>query len=633
MDKSRTIALFLVLVFGITLQVFVWLLGAAYFRDTSVGILNTPSLPQKKKEVVQLSEDKSKAPEFAAAQKELREEDRELRRAYFANRRKFTWAGWMMVLMGIGLVASARWYEALSAKPLPSVLDPTVRARQGKTWGHERRTGILAVGVVSGLGLAVLAALGVLVPSPLDRAKATSESGESVSAIPPVPGDSLFKQNWPEFRGVGNIGLAAEGDWPTTWSLPVASVETTGGDAAPVEATSATSSTSATAPVTQPSSLNILWKTDVSLKGKSSPVVWGGRIFLTGGTSETLSVACYDRVSGALLWDSKVVCPATLPEDFSVYEDMTGYAAPTPATDGERVYAIFATGVVAAFDYAGKQVWARHLGAPETTYGYSASLLVHEKILIVQFDQGMDAEEKKSKLFGLDTATGQEVWNTTRPVKNSWTSPSLINTGTRLEVITSAPPFVMAYDPATGQEYWRCDGMSGDVAPSPTFAEGVVYVTNTGSYLLAIKAGGSGDLTTNTQYLLWKGEEGLPDTSSPVSDGAFVLQVAGDWMTCIDAKTGKTLWEKTLPSATSSSPILAGGRVYLSCDNGSTYVLKLNAEGYRQVGQGDVGETIQATPAFADNQIYIRTVKSLIAVGTPVEGAPAEAQPESKTAR
>ncbi len=614
MDKSRTIALFLVIVFGISLQVFAWLLGAAYFRDTSVGLLTTQSLPQKKKEVVKFSEDKSQAAKFAVAQNQLREEDKELRREYFGNRRKFAWAGWIMLLMGIGFVASARWYESLSAKPTPSVLDPDVRARQNKSWGRERRTGILTVGIVSGVGLATLAALWILIPSHLDR-----EKEEVASGIPSVPGDKLFKQNWPEFRGAGNIGLAADGDWPTTWSLPVApSAETAG--AASAQTTSAT----AVAPL--PPSQNIVWKTDVSLKGKSSPVVWGGRIFLTGGTSETLSVACYDRVSGALLWDSKVVCPVTLPEEFSVYEDMTGYAASTPATDGERVYAIFATGVVAAFDYAGTQVWARHLGAPESTYGYSASLLLHEKTLIVQFDQGMDVEEKKSKLFGLNTATGEDVWTTPRPVKNSWTSPSLINTGTRLELITSAPPFVMAYDPATGQEYWRCDGMSGDVAPSPTFAGGIVFVSNTGAQLMAIKPGGSGELTTNTEYLLWTGTDGLPDTSSPVSDGTFLVQVAGDGLTCIDVKTGKMLWDKTLPSATSSSPILAGGRVYLSCDNGTTYIFKLNAEGYHQVGKGEVGEAILATPAFADNQIYIRTNKSLVAVGAPVEAAADAAQ-------
>jgi outer membrane protein assembly factor BamB len=81
------------------------------------------------------------------------------------------------------------------------------------------------------------------------------------------------------------------------------------------------------------------------------------------------------------------------------------------------------------------------------------------------------------------------------------------------------------------------------------------------------------------------------------------------------------LWDKTLKSATSSSPILAGGRVYLSCDDGVTYIFKLNAEGYQQVGKGEVGDKILATPAFADNQIYIRTDKSLIAVGAPVEGA------------
>jgi outer membrane protein assembly factor BamB len=621
MDKSRTIALFLVVVFGVTFQIFVWLLGAAYFRDTSVGLLTTQSFPKKRMEVVKLAEDKAQAAKFATAQKQLREEDQALRREYFANRRKFAWAGWMMALMGIGLVASARWYESLSAKPTPSVLDPAVRARQGKSWGQARRTGIFTVGIVSGVGLATLAALWVLIPSHLDRDKE-----EGTSGIPSVPGDKLFKQNWPEFRGAGNLGLAAEGDWPTTWSLPVAPTEKTSVVEAPAPGTSATATVVAAAAAPLPSSQNILWKTPVSLKGKSSPVVWGGRIFLTGGTSESLSVACYDRVSGSLLWDSKVNLAVTLPEEFQVYEDMAGYAASTPATDGERVYAIFATGVVAAFDYAGTQVWARHLGAPESTYGYSSSLLLHEKTLIVQFDQGSDPEEKKSRLIGLNTATGEDLWSTPRPVKNAWASPSLVNTGTRMEVITSAPPFVMAYDPATGQEYWRCDGMSGDVAPSPTFGGGVVFVTNTGAQLMAIKPGGTGELTTNTQYLLWTGTDGLPDTASPVTDGTFYVQVAGDGLTCIDAKTGKMLWDKTLKSATSSSPILAGGRVYLSCDNGTTYVFQLNAEGYKQVGRGEVGEMIQATPAFADNQIYIRTVKSLIAVGTPVEGAAAPVQ-------
>ncbi|HPS00722.1 MAG TPA: PQQ-binding-like beta-propeller repeat protein [Candidatus Sumerlaeota bacterium] len=617
MDKSRTIALFLVVVFGVMFQIFVWLLGAAYFRDTSAGLLTTQSFPKKRMEVVKLADDKSQAAKFATAQKQLREEDQELRRAYFANRRKFAWAAGMMVLMGIGLVASARWYESLSAKPTPSVLDPEVRARQEKSWGQARRTGILTVGIVSGVGLATLAALWILIPSHLDREK---EDGKS--KIPSVPGDKLFKQNWTEFRGEGNLGLAAEGDWPTTWSLPVAPTE----KAAAATPTPGTSATATVAAATPPPSQNIVWQTPVSLKGKSSPVVWGGRIFLTGGTSESLSVACYDRLSGSLLWDSKVDLAVTLPEDFQIYEDMAGYAASTPATDGERVYAIFATGVVAAFDYAGTQVWARHLGAPESTYGYSTSLLLHEKTLIVQFDQGSDPEEKKSKLIGLNTATGEDLWNTPRPVKNAWASPSLINTGTRVEVITSAPPFVMAYDPATGQEYWRCDGMSGDVAPSPTFAGGIVFVSNAGAQLMAIKPGGTGDLTNNKEFLLWTGTDGLPDTSSPVSDGTFFLQVAGDGLTCLDVKTGKKLWEKTLKSATSSSPILAGGRVYLSCDNGATYVFTLNATGYKQVGLGDVGEKILATPAFADNQIYIRTVKSLVAVGMPVEGAAAPAQ-------
>ncbi len=157
-----------------------------------------------------------------------------------------------------------------------------------------------------------------------------------------------------------------------------------------------------------------------------------------------------------------------------VMED-TGFAAPTAATDGRRVFAIFANGDIAGFTVDGKRLWARSLGTPENMYGHATSLTMWRNRVIVVFDQA-DAKAGKSKIMALDATTGEPVWSTPSAVANSWVSPIVIKHQGREQIITSADPWVIAYDPATGKELWQAKCMRGDVAPSPVYANDLVYV-------------------------------------------------------------------------------------------------------------------------------------------------------------
>ena len=395
---------------------------------------------------------------------------------------------------------------------------------------------------------------------------------------------SPFKQNWPCFRGPGNIGHAGPGDWPTRWTV-----------------------------ATQPGeeNRNVVWKTEIPIEGKSSPIVWENSIFLTGGNASEQRVLCVDRLSGGIRWNVSVRRAGEAPTDLKVFE-RTGFAASTPTTDGERVYALFANGILVAFDFNGEQVWVRDLGTPESLYSFAGSLILYKKVLLIQFDQGKSAEKKMSKLFGIDATTGDTLWTTPRPVPNSWSSPALIRTADRVELITCAAPWIIAYDPENGGVLWQVEGLAGDVAPSPAFGGGLVFVTNEAARLLAIRPGGKGNV--GESHVVWETEEGLPDVSSPVSDNKRLLQAAaGGFLTCWDTGSGEMAWEHYLPAGASSSPILAGGVVYLSCEDGVTHVFRLGDQ-YEPVGRGDTGEAIYATPAFADSRIYIRGEKHLICI-------------------
>ena len=392
-----------------------------------------------------------------------------------------------------------------------------------------------------------------------------------------------FKEAWPCLRGAGNIGWDVKLDSPTAWNVKAGQ--------------------------------NVAWSTAISAEaeGKSSPVVWGDKVFLTGGNKSEHHLIAYDRASGAVAWDKKLTPPPGTAE-LEIFDD-TGFAAITPATDGQRVYAMYASGLLVAFDFAGNQAWTMTFEKPDSQYGLASSLIVHEGILIVQLDQGPEAEAKKSKILGLDAATGKEKWSTPRPVPNSWASPSIIKTPAgKFELITLANPLVIAYDPASGKELWRLDGYGGEIAPSPAYDGQRIIISNDSAATLAIKPGGSGDVTQSA--LAWRTEEGMPDVCSPVADAKRVLLVksSGD-MSCFGTADGKKLWEKNFDCSFSASPILAGKYVYLCGQDGRTRVIELGDAAYKQVGEGDVGEPINVTPAFGDGRIYIRGSKHLFCIG------------------
>ena len=291
----------------------------------------------------------------------------------------------------------------------------------------------------------------------------------------------------------------------------------------------------------------------------------------------------------------------------------TGFAAPTAVTDGRRVYAVFANGDLAAFEADGKPAWARSLGLPENPYGHSSSLAMYRNLLLVLLDQGA-RNDSLSVVMALEAHSGETVWQTQRPVPHSWASPIVIDAATGPQLVTCADPWVMAYDLGTGQELWRVDCLMGDVAPSPVFANGLVFAVQSGAYLAAIRPDGRGDVTGT--HLVWTAEDGLPDIPSPASNGELVFLVTtyGGILTCYDAGDGKMVWEQELDTSFESSPTVVGERVYLMSTDGVMHIFAARRV-YEELGRAELGEAASTCPAFQDGRIYIRGKENLYCMG------------------
>ncbi len=386
--------------------------------------------------------------------------------------------------------------------------------------------------------------------------------------------------NWPMFRGPRGDGVAGVTNAPVAWDVE--------------------------------SGAGVLWKVKVPHGGHGSPVVWGDRIFLTGGDVEGRHVMCFDVAKGVLLWDREVAPPAEgFGQPLEVMED-TGVAASTPATDGQRVYAIFATGELVAYDYAGELVWSKFLGVPDSMYGYASSLVVWGDLLVVLYDQG-NGRDGKSRLYAFDCASGEKRWERSRPVAASWSTPLVTEAGGKARLMVLGDPWVMGYDILTGDELWRLDCMGTDLAPMPVTAKELLVVVSPGNHVSGLRMDGEGDVTATHQA--WQYDEFVPDITSPVSDGerVYLLITYGD-VVCVDGVKGETLWEESLEVEFNASPTLAGGNVYAFSAEGESVVFAAGGE-YREVGRGALGEPVRASPAFVGGRIYVRGLWHLFAIG------------------
>lgn len=348
---------------------------------------------------------------------------------------------------------------------------------------------------------------------------------------------------------------------------------------------------------------NILWKTEVSKPGVNSPVIWKDKLFIAGADPAGRMVYCIDRNTGNILWQKEVKNIPGSPTAIPRATEDAGLSAPSVTTDGIRVYAIFANGDIAAFTFSGNLVWGKSLGLPDNHYGYANSPIVWNNKVFIQFDSN-----KGGRVLALDSKTGETIWDVQRNVKVSWASPILADINGKIQLILSADPLVAGYDPESGKELWSIECIFGEVGSSPAFWEGLVYVANEYSRLVAIKPGPS-------PSIVWENDEYLPEAPSPVaSDGLLILATTYGVIVCYDAKTGAKYWEHEFSQGFYSSPVIADNKIYVTDLSGKTHIFKLSKTA-DLIGESELAERVYATPAFSDGRIYIRGDRYIYCIG------------------
>jgi len=349
--------------------------------------------------------------------------------------------------------------------------------------------------------------------------------------------------------------------------------------------------------------VNILWKAQIRLPGYNSPIVWKDKVFLSGASATKREVYCFDAATGEFVWLADVSTVPGTPVTTPKVDRETGLAAPTLTTDGQRVYAIFATGDLVALDMKGKIVWSKNLGLPQNHYGHSSSLIMYRNLLIVQWDQSKGASVK-----AYNGATGDLVWNINRDVRVSWASPILVNTGKEMELIFAADPIVASYDPDTGKEIWKVNCIFGEVGPSVAYANGMVFATNEYAKTVAIKL-------SKPPQIAWETTDYMSDIPSPVANDNYLFLVTSyGAIVCYDAKTGKEYWVKEVDENTYASPVLVDGKIYQMDKAGVMHIFMADKT-FTSVGEPALGEESVCTPAFSNGRIYIRGDQNLYCIG------------------
>lgn len=496
------------------------------------------------------------------------------RKAFFSSQYHLR-TGAILLLIGVSIFMIAA-KNAIRWKREKPKLDEVPTHEQEFLALAESRNLIMWAGVAllgTGLGAALLTESALIndpsnvVSAAVQEAAPPEASAAAAASAIPVPTWEEIAKNWPSFRGPGSNGNAHFTTAPTDWDLAAGK--------------------------------GVKWKTAIPLHGQNSPVVWDGKVFVSGADANAKEIYCHDGNDGKLLWKFEVKdLEGAAPPPPKVTED-TGFAAPSMAAHAGMVFAIFADGALVAVDMEGKKVWGKNLGLPDNHYGHSSSLIAFDKFLYVQMDSKVNP-----RLIAFDIANGKEAWTAQRKTI-SWSSPVLAQTEHGPQLILNSETTVDGYDPLTGKMLWSQECLSGEVAPSPAYANGVVLAAQEYAVAAAVKVEKNGD--TYAPTMLWEFDEVLPDVCSPVGDDKFFYYgTSAGILICLDAATGKIQWEHEFDDGFYSSPVIVGDRIYIADKGGNIHIVK-RGPAFELIATRPSGEPIFATPAFMDGRIYLRT--------------------------
>ena len=439
----------------------------------------------------------------------------------------------------------------------------------------------------------------------------------------------LANEHWPQWRGPAGNGTSDSTNLPTTWSLE--------------------------------KNENIVWKAELPSWSGGTPIIWGDHIFLTSPSKSTgdrgqetgdrsqkaggkgrrpardpggqqLLLLCLSKKDGKVFWQRQ------LDSGNQTYNKQNS-TSPSASTDGKTLWVATGNGVVTALDFDGKVLWKRNLqqdyGNFGLNWGYGSSPLLFEGKLIIEVLHGNNTDDP-SYLVALDAATGNPVWRKERPTDavrespDAYTTPTVLRVNGQPQIVVLGGDYLTAHNPNTGDEIWRAGGLNPTKAgnyrtiASPLIVDQMIYAwaPQKRSPILAIKAGGQGDVTES--HLAWRwDEQGAPDVPTPVSDGKYLYVIGdGGLASCLDAKTGKVIWEKerlNIGATISASPLLADGKLYITGENAVTAVIAAGPE-FEHLATNDLDGTFTLSSiAVSGQQLFLRTSTHLYCIGNKVK--------------
>jgi outer membrane protein assembly factor BamB len=397
-------------------------------------------------------------------------------------------------------------------------------------------------------------------------------------------------ENWPQWRGPNLNGVSGEKNLPFRWSTEE----------------------------------NILWKLALPSWSGSTPIIWQSFIFLNVADGDNLQLWCVDRKKGDVLWKRPLGAG-------NVKLRKQNMSSPSPVTDGRNVYVMTGTGILKGFDFSGKELWTREIqkdyGEFGLNWGYASSPLLMDDSLYVQVLHGMKTDDP-SYVLRIDKKTGKTLWKVERSTAairespDAYTTPGLLRYGKNVEIVITGGDCVTGHDPATGKELWRANGLNPENNPfyrivaSPVIFNDIIYAPTRVRPLLALKAGGRGDITSS--HVLWSTVNG-PDVPTPVTDGKYFYVVNDRGIVwCLDAKTGEEIYgqQRLKPGTYSASPVLGDDKIYITNEDGLTTVLKAGPK-FEVLAENALNDYCLSSPAISERQIFIRTAQQLFCIVKP----------------